>query len=46
MTTYKKITTEFGLEYIEKTEEDGKIWSIPVDLSNSDYVIYLESLKK
>jgi len=41
MITYEKITTEFGLEYIQKTDEDGKIWSIPIDEANSDYQAYL-----
>jgi hypothetical protein len=35
--------TEFGS--INKTDEDGKIWSIPADPANSDYQAYLASLE-
>ena len=41
MTTYKEITNEMGLTYIEKTEDDGKIWIVPIDPANSDYQRYL-----
>ena len=44
MPTYKVIDlTDYS--YIERTDEDGKVWSIPIDESNSDYQAYLESLE-
>ena len=27
--------------YIERTDDDGKVWSIPMDEANSDYQAYL-----
>jgi hypothetical protein len=45
MTTYKEVTNEMGLTYIEKTEDDGKIWVVPIDESNSDYQAYLNKDK-
>lgn len=35
-----------GVITIKRTDEDGKIWWIPVDESNSDYQAYLKSLEK
>lgn len=42
MPTYKEIKIE-GLDgsYIERIDDDGKVWSIPIDESNSDYQAYL-----
>jgi len=34
--------TEFGS--INRTDENGKVWSIPADESNSDYQAYLATL--
>jgi len=34
----------FTPSYIKRTDEDGKVWSIPTDPSNSDYQAYLASL--
>jgi len=45
MTTYKEITNDLGLVNIEKTEDDGKIWVVPIDESNSDYQRYLALLE-
>ena len=42
MTTYREVTNEMGLTYIEKTEDDGKIWMVPIDEANSDYQSYLD----
>jgi hypothetical protein len=39
--TYKVIEAN-GFSYIEKTDEDGKVWSIPMVEGNSDYEAYLE----
>ena len=39
--TYKVIEAN-GVTYIERTDEDGKVWSIPMDESNSDYQAYLK----
>jgi hypothetical protein len=35
-------TTTF---YIQRTDPDGKVWSIPMNESNSDYQAYLASLE-
>ena len=43
--TYKVIELA-DYSYIERTDLDGKIWSIPMDENNGDYQAYLESLKK
>jgi hypothetical protein len=45
MRTYETKTTPFGQEYILLTEEDGKVYSIPVDPANSDYQVYLNKDK-
>jgi len=39
--TYKIIVHETFGESIQRTDLDGSIWSIPKDLSNSDYQAYL-----
>ena len=31
-------------KYIKRTDEDGKVWSIPTDPANSDYQAYLATL--
>lgn len=39
---YKKIeATEIITEAIERTDEDGTVWRIPLDPANSDYQRYL-----
>jgi hypothetical protein len=40
MPTYKKITRE-EITFIERTDADGTVWSIPCDPANSDYQRYL-----
>jgi len=40
MPTYKEIKLENNT-YIERTDEDGSIWAIPMDEANSDYQRYL-----
>ncbi len=42
---YEVITTEFGKQIIERTDEDGIVWWIPEDPANSDYQAYLLSLE-
>jgi hypothetical protein len=32
--------------YIKRTDDDGAIWFIPNDLTNSDYQAYLEATTK
>ena len=31
--------------YIERIDQDGKIWSIPMNEANADYQEYLKSLE-
>ena len=38
--TYKVIEMP-EYSYIERTDQDGKVWSIPMDEANSDYQRYL-----
>jgi len=40
----KEVTNEIGFTYIEKIDEDGKIWSVPMDSANADYQIYLAEI--
>jgi hypothetical protein len=43
MTKYEHVKSEFD-EFIRKTDDNGQIWSIPLDPANSDYQAYLKSL--
>lgn len=43
--TYKVIENEGSVPYIERTDADGKVWSIPMDEANSDYQRYLAWLE-
>ena len=45
MAKYTKTETENGIVSIFREDENGQIWVIPEDESNSDYQAYLESLK-
>jgi hypothetical protein len=45
MDTYKIYITPSGSEYIERTDEDGRVWNIPTDPANSDYQRYLAWLE-
>ena len=42
--TYTVIKDELNRESIQRTDPDGKVWSIPIDESNSDYQAYLATL--
>jgi hypothetical protein len=43
---YKIIeATETTTSYIQRTDPDGKVWSIPTNPTNSDYQAYLASLE-
>ena len=37
----KQTYMDMTAEVIERTDEDGAIWSIPTDPANSDYQAYL-----
>ena len=41
--TYQLIPSSLqtGLGYVLRTDEDGTVWSIPLDPTNSDYQAYL-----
>jgi hypothetical protein len=43
--TYKVIANEGLAAYIERTDPDGKVWSIPMDEANSDYQRYLNPIE-
>lgn len=43
--TYSTYTSEAGLEFIVRTNEDESISYIPCDLANSDYQAYLNKDK-
>ena len=45
MTKYEHIKNEFD-EFVRRTDDDGSIWSIPIDPANSDYQAYLEHLRE
>ena len=38
---YEQITSDSGYASIKRTDEDGQVWFIPTDPSNSDYQAYL-----
>jgi hypothetical protein len=40
MTQYKEVTQGENT-YIERTDEDGQVWAIPMDECNADYQRYL-----
>ena len=41
--TYIEIIDEStGTKTIQRTDADGKVWSIPIDPANSDYQAYLD----
>ena len=42
--TYKVIEMP-DYSYIERTDADGKVWSIPMDETNSDYQAYLNPVE-
>ena len=44
MTTYTIIKDELNRESLQRIDEDGKVWSIPMDEANSDYQAYLATL--
>ena len=44
MTTYEMVTNDMGEEILKRTDQDGKIWWIPLDQSNADYQRYLRWL--
>ena len=46
MATYEIEVSELNSTIIKKIEEDGTIWYIPSDPTNSDYQAYLKSLEE
>ena len=42
---YLEITDGLGQQAIQRTDENGQVWSIPTDPANSDYQAYLASLE-
>ena len=43
--TYEKIVSDYGTESIKRTDDNGEISFIPIDLSNSDYQAYLNPVE-
>jgi hypothetical protein len=41
MPIYTEYTTESGSTFIQRQDEDGRIYTFPTDPANSDYQIYL-----
>ena len=39
--TYEVTKDAYGQDFLKRTDEDGKIWFIPMDEANSDYQRYL-----
>jgi hypothetical protein len=39
--TYEIVENEFGVKFIVRTDEDGKVFWIPCDSANADYQAYL-----
>jgi hypothetical protein len=44
MPTYEIKETIHGQQII-RTNNDGEVWCIPIDLANSDYQAYLKSIE-
>ena len=42
MVNYEIIASPSNGEILKRTDEDGTIWFIPMDESNSDYQAYLD----
>ena len=43
---YEIIKSEFGSECVKRTNDDGSVSFIPMDIANSDYQEYLETTTK
>ena len=43
--TYEKVTNDFGVELIKRTDENGLVAWIPLDPANSDYQAYLNPVE-
>jgi expansin (peptidoglycan-binding protein) len=41
MPQYEVVETPISTQIIKRTDEDGKVWWIPIDPANSDYQRYL-----
>jgi hypothetical protein len=41
MPTYEIVKNSFDQDILKRTDEDGKVWWIPMDEANSDYQRYL-----
>jgi len=42
---YEEIESRNGTTLLQRTDEDGTIWFIPMDETNSDYQAYLNKDK-
>jgi hypothetical protein len=42
MPIYEEVTNDLDQVMIKRTDEDGKVWWIPTDETNSDYQAYLK----
>jgi hypothetical protein len=46
MCKYEIVKSEIFRDVLVKTDNEGKVWSIPIDETNADYQAYLESLNE
>jgi hypothetical protein len=46
MPTYEVMTNDIGVKAIMRTDEDGTVYWIPMELTNKDYQEYLKSLEE
>ena len=44
MPIYEEITQDNGDTILKRTDADGTIWWIPIDVANSDYQDYLNNV--
>jgi hypothetical protein len=44
--TYEITKDAYGQDFLKRTDQDGKIWFIPMDEANSDYQAYLNKDKE
>jgi hypothetical protein len=46
MAKYEIVKSEFFTDSLTRTDDDGKVWFIPMDEANADYQAYLNKDKE